>query len=376
MKPRLWKTGMSRRTVVVKVGSSTVTGDDGRVDHAFLGALVDQLAALRDQGFSTVLVTSGAIAAGFEALGLVSRPSDMPTLQAAAAIGQVRLVETYADLAARRGITVGQVLFTRHDVGQRQQYVNACHTLERLLDLGAIPVVNENDTTAVDEIRFGDNDYLAALVGVMVHAELVVLLTDIEGLYSADPKNDSSARLVERVEELTDDVLASAGGPGSAVGSGGMATKIEAARLLMDAGIPLVVCDGRREGVVVDAIGGKPVGTLFAGGKAALRGRKLWLAYAGRTAGSVVIDDGAKEALCLRGGSLLPAGVIDVSGSFVVGEAVTLTSADGNIVARGIAGMSAEELRKVKGLRSSQIAEVLPEWGGAEVVHRDHLVIV
>lgn len=367
---------MSKRTIVVKVGSSTVTGADGRVDRAFLGTLVDQLAALRTEGYATVLVTSGAVAAGLEALGLDARPHDMPTLQAAAAIGQVRLVETYAELGSERGMAVGQVLLTRHDVGDRHQYVNACHTLERLLDLGAVPVVNENDTTAVDEIRFGDNDYLAALVGVMVHAELVVLLTDIEGLYSADPKSDTSARLVQRVEELTDEVLASAGGPGSAVGSGGMATKVEAARLLMDAGIPLVVCDGRRARVVVDAVAGKPVGTLFAGGKAALRGRKLWLAYAGRTAGSVVIDDGAKVALCLRGGSLLPAGVIDVSGSFVVGDAITLADASGTVVARGIAGMSAEALRKVKGMRSSQIATVLPGWDGAEVVHRDHLVIV
>lgn len=370
------KTGMSRHTVVVKVGSSTVTGSDGRVDRVFLGTLVDQLAALRADGYAVVLVTSGAIAAGFEALGMTARPKDIPSLQAAAAVGQVRLVETYAELAARRDIVVGQVLFTRQDVGHRQQYVNACHTLERLLDMGTIPIVNENDTTAVDEIRFGDNDYLAALVAVMVHAELVVLMTDIEGLYSADPKNDASARLVEHVVELTDEVLASAGGPGSAVGSGGMATKLEAARVLMDAGIPLVVCDGRRADVVTDAVGGKPVGTLFAGGKAALRGRKLWLAYAGRAAGSVVIDDGAKNALCLRGGSLLPAGVLDVSGSFVVGDGVTLVDTTGAIVARGIAGMSAEDLRKVKGLRSAQIPGVLPGWGGAEVVHRDHLVIV
>ncbi|PKQ36974.1 MAG: glutamate 5-kinase [Actinobacteria bacterium HGW-Actinobacteria-1] len=368
--------GMSRRTVVVKVGSTTVTGADGRVDRAFLKALVDQLAALRSDGYAVVLVTSGAVAAGLEALGMTSRPKDIPTIQAAAAIGQVRLVETYAELAAERDMAVGQVLFTRQDVGHRQQYLNACHTLEKLLDLGVVPVVNENDTTAVDEIRFGDNDYLAALVGVMVHAELVVLLTDIEGLYSSDPRSDVTARLVERVEELTDEVLASAGGAGSAVGSGGMATKLEAARLLMDAGIPLIVCDGRRENVVEDAVGGKPVGTLFAGGKAALRGRKLWLAYAGRTAGSVSIDDGARDALCLRGGSLLPAGVTDVSGSFVVGDAITLADANGVVVARGIAGMSAEDLRKVKGMRSSQIAAVLPGWDGTEVVHRDHLVIV
>ncbi len=367
---------MSKRTIVVKVGSSTVTGADGRVDREYLGTLVDQIAALRAEGYLVTLVSSGAIAAGLEALALPARPTDMPTVQATAAVGQVRLIETYAELAAERGMAVGQVLFTRQDVSHRQQYLNACHTLERLLALGVLPVVNENDTTAVDEIRFGDNDYLAALVGIMLHADAVVLLTDIEGLYSADPRQDAGARLVERVDELTDEVLSAAGGAGSLVGSGGMATKIEAARALMDAGIPLVVCDGRRPGVVVDAVAGKPVGTLFAGGKAAMKGRKLWLAYAGRAAGSIVIDDGAKEALCLRGGSLLPAGVVDVSGSFVVGDAVTLNDVDGTIVARGLAGMCAEDLRKAKGLRTAQIPEVLPHWDRAEVVHRDHLVIV
>ncbi|MGB4592771.1 MAG: PUA domain-containing protein, partial [Coriobacteriia bacterium] len=199
---------------------------------------------------------------------------------------------------------------------------------------------------------------------------------DIEGLYDADPRADADAHLVPHVVELTDEVLAAAGGAGSAVGSGGMATKVDAARALMDAGIPLVVCDGRRPDVVVDAVGGKPVGTLFAGGKAALKGRKLWLAYAGHPAGSVTIDDGAKVALCLRGSSLLPAGVIDVTGSFVIGDAIALNDRDGNVVARGLAGLSAEDVRKVKGLRTADIAAALPGWDGAEVVHRDHLVIL
>lgn len=367
---------MSKRTIVVKVGSSTVTGADGRVSREFLGTLLDQIVSLRDEGYLVALVSSGAIAAGLEALALMSRPKDMPTVQATAAVGQVRLIETYAELAAERGMSVGQVLFTRQDVSHRQQYLNASQTLERLLEMGVLPIVNENDTTAVDEIRFGDNDYLAALVGIMLHADAVVLLTDIEGLYDTDPRQDSGARLVEVVEELTDELLAAAGGTGSLIGSGGMATKLEAARALMDAGIPLVVCDGRRENVVVDAVAGKPVGTLFAGGKAAMKGRKLWLAYAGRAVGSIAIDAGAKEALCLRGGSLLPAGVVDVSGSFVVGDAVTLNDAEGAVVARGLAGMSAEDLRKVKGMRTSQIADVLPHWDGTEVVHRDHLVIV
>jgi glutamate 5-kinase len=368
---------MSRQTIVVKVGSSTVTDENGRVDGAYLADLVAQIAELRELGHAVVLVTSGAIAAGIEALGLPTRPTDMPTLQATAAIGQVRLVETYAALAAERGIPVGQVLLTRQDVGRRQQYLNACHTLERLLDLDVLPVVNENDTTAVDEIRFGDNDYLAALVGMMVHADVVVLMTDIEGLHEADPRTTPGARLIERVEHLTDDLATAAGGPGSAAGSGGMATKLESARVLMRAGIPLVVCHGRRPGILRSVMAGEKVGTRFDSGRGTvMRDRKLWLAYAGRPAGSVVIDDGASDALRLRGGSLLPAGVIDVTGSFVIGDPVTVSDTHGNVVARGLAGMSSEDLRRVKGMRTTDIASVLPDCERSEVVHRDHLVIL
>ena len=367
---------MARRTIVIKVGSSTVTGPDGRIDHDYLASLRDQAVQLRHAGDRVVLVSSGAIAAGIEALGLATRPTDMPTLQASAAIGQVRLVDAYRKLFNERGAVVGQVLVTRHDVGHRQSYLNACQTLERLLEMDVVPIVNENDTTAVEEIRFGDNDYLAALVGMMVRADLVILLTDTEGLYSADPRVDADARLVERVEEVTDEHLASAGGPGSAVGSGGMATKLEAARALMKAGIPLVVCDAKRPDVVVEAAAGMPVGTVFAGGAAAVKGKKLWLAYAGHPKGSVTIDDGAREALSSRGKSLLPAGVLEVSGSFVVGDPIAIEDREGHVVSRGVAAMSAEDLRKVKGLKSGEFQDVLVEGGRAEVVHRDHLVIL
>ncbi|MHB1450947.1 MAG: glutamate 5-kinase [Coriobacteriia bacterium] len=367
---------MARHTVVVKVGSSTVTGADGRVDRGYLASLADQVRALTEDDYSVVVVTSGAIAAGFETLHFSERPTDMPTLQATAAVGQVLLVDAYREIFGERGMTIGQVLVTRHEVGHRQQYVHACETLERLLELGIVPIVNENDTTAVEEIRFGDNDYLAALIGMMVHADLVVLLTDIEGLYSADPRTDADARLLVRVEAVTEEHLASAGGPGSGVGSGGMTTKLEAARALMKAGIPMVVCDGRRPNVVADAVAGTPVGTLFAGGQAAVKGRKLWLAYAGHPRGSVTIDDGAKHALCSRGGSLLPAGVVDVTGSFVIGDAVAIVDGEGHDIARGLAGMSSADLKRVRGLKTAEISRVLPNWDGAEVVHRDHLVIL
>lgn len=367
---------MAKRTVVIKVGSSSVTTPGGGIDTGYIGVLCDQAVAVRERGYKVVIVSSGAIAAGIDALGLAERPADMPTLQACAAIGQVRLVDAYRAALNARGALAAQVLITRHDVGHRQAYLNACHTLERLLELGIVPIVNENDTTAVEEIRFGDNDYLAALVGMMVHAELVVLLTDTQGLYSADPRLDAEARLLERVDQVTDEHMAAAGGPGSTVGSGGMATKLEAARALMKAGIPLVICDAKRPDVVVDAVAGEPVGTLFAGGAAAVKGRKLWLAYAGHPKGSIVIDDGAKEALCSRGKSLLPAGVVDVSGSFVVGDPIAIEDRTGAEIARGLAGMTSEELRKVKGLKSHEVAEALPGRGREEVVHRDHLVIL
>jgi glutamate 5-kinase len=282
----------------------------------------------------------------------------------------------YAALFAARDIPVGQVLITKHDTAHRQAYLHARDTLERLIALGVVPIVNENDTVAVDEIRFGDNDTLAALVAAMIGADLVILLTDIEGLYDADPRIAEEAQLLEHIDELTDEVLAAAGEAGSGVGSGGMTTKIAAAKVLMPAGIPMVVCDGRREGVVSDAVAGKPVGTLFAGGAARLRGRKLWIALGQKTLGEVVVDDGARDALCERGTSLLPIGVVSVEGTFDVGDAIVLRDRAGGEIARGLTDLSSADLAEVKGLKSDQIAKEHPQLAGTEVVHRDHLVIL
>ena len=368
---------MSRgKRIVVKVGTSTLTGADGRVDLAWLTDLARQVSSLRQRGADVVVVSSGAIAAGVEALGLKTRPSDLTGLQAAAAVGQVHLIGTYADVMAAAGVPVAQVLLTRHDTGHRQAYVFACRTLDRLLEMRVVPVVNENDTTAVEEIRFGDNDTLAALVGVMVHADLVVLLTDIEGLYDHDPSTDESAVLLEHVDELTDEVVAAAGGSGSAHGTGGMATKLEAARILMKAGIPMVVCDGRRPDVVLDAFAGEPVGTYFAGGEGDVDARKLWIAFARHPMGTVVVDDGARQALCLRGTSLLPAGVVRVEGRFAAGDAVSIADESGAQLARGLADVSSADLERIKGLRSDAIAATYPGLAGREVVHRDRLVIL
>jgi len=367
---------MSNRRIVVKVGSSTLTGVGGGIDSAYVASLVSQICELRDSGWEPVLVSSGAIAAGIRRLGLSSRPEDMPTLQAAASVGQVALIETYAALFAAQGVKVGQVLLTRHDTGHRESFLHARDTFDRLLALGVVPVVNENDTVAVDEIRFGDNDSLAALVATMVQAELVVLLSDIAGLYDSDPRLSDEANLLEHVEELTDDLVAAAGVSGSDLGSGGMATKIEAANILMKAGVPMVICDGRRERAVVDAAAGLPVGTVFVGGEATLGARKLWIALGRNASGAVVVDDGAREALRRRNTSLLPAGVVSVSGSFSAGDAVVLKDRTGAIIARGLTEVSSADLDVVKGLKTSEIAEVLPHVAGKEVVHRDKLVIL
>ena len=364
------------KRIVVKIGTSTLKGADGRVDRAWLADLARQVAALRADGASVIVVSSGAIACGMETLGITERPTELTALQATAAIGQVRLISTYADIFGEHGVPVAQVLLTRHDTGHRQAYLFACRTLDRLLHMGVVPIVNENDTTAVDEIRFGDNDTLAALVGVMAHVDLAILMSDIEGLYDADPRSSDGAELLEHVAEITDEVLAAAGGAGSAGGTGGMVTKLDAARLLMKAGIPMVVCDGRRPDVLIDAYHGEPVGTYFAGGVGDVEARKLWIAFARHPKGSVFVDAGARDALCLRGTSLLPAGVVRVTGTFGAGDPVAIVDESGTEVARGLADMSAADLDRVKGMKTSQITTEAPALAGLEVVHRDRLVIL
>jgi len=367
---------VNARRVVVKVGSSTLAAADGGFDHEYVRGLVGQLAQLKANGDCPVLVSSGAIAAGLARLGMTERPSDMPSLQAAASVGQVALIEAYAALFAEHGIAIGQVLLTRHDTGHRESFLHARDTFERLLALGAVPVVNENDTVAVEEIKFGDNDTLAALVATMVGADLVILLSDIEGLYDADPRLEVSANLVSQVDEWTQGLMDSAGGAGSDIGSGGMVTKVEAARVLMRAGIPMVLCDGRRESVILDAAAGRPAGTMFSAGEGTLGAKKLWIALGRNAAGEIVIDAGAKRAITERQSSLLPAGVVSVTGSFEAGDAVVLKDLSGTIVARGLSEVSAADIELVKGMKTSEIATAYPQMSGKEVVHRDRLAIL
>jgi len=360
-------------TAVVKVGSSSLTAARGVIDVALVSQFCDQVAALRAEGHLVVVVTSGAVSAGVAALGLPERPTDMPTLQALAAAGQSRLMRVYDDLLSAHGLVGAQVLLVPYDFVNRRQYLHARQTITRLLELGCVPVVNENDAIADDEIRWGDNDRIAALVAQLIGADVVVLLTDTEGVFTADPRTDDSAELIEEVIEIDEELLAAAGGAGSARGSGGMASKLAAARIASMSGIRAVIARAGRPDVVVDAVNAVPgIGTQFRPVDRKLPARKLWIAFAVGAAGSVQVDAGARRALVERGTSLLPAGVIGVHGSFEAGDAVELIGPDGRVFAKGLAAMAAAVARQVAGRHTAD----LPAGINHEVVHRDDLVVL
>lgn len=353
--------------LVAKVGSSSVAGGDAGLDEEAVERIVDEVAASWRRGHPTVLVTSGAVAAGMAVLGLVRRPVDMPGLQMAASVGQSRLMERYSAEFGRRGLAAGQVLLTKSVLADRDQYLHARQAMERILAEGIVPVVNENDVVAVDELRMGDNDRLAALVAHLVGADLLVLLTDTPGLLSSDPRQDATAELVSAVrfnDELLDTLSRGAAGP---LGSGGIATKIAAARMAAWSGIPTVIASAREGDVLARATAGDDVGTWVEPRVERLTARKLWIAFGQPAAGSVRVDIGAVRALLHGGGSLLPVGVVSVDGTFRAGAAVDVVGPDGGLVAKGISRMDSGEVEAMKG-RPSQEA-------GGEVVHRDDLVV-
>lgn len=368
------------KRLVVKLGSSTLTTSEGTFDTAYLEGLAQQVAALRSQGTEVLIVSSAAIVAGLQSLQMPpSRPNDIPTLQAAAAVGQIELAQSYAQAFAKEGLKLAQILMTRNDTTNREAYLHARDTMERLLELGVVPLINENDTIAIDEIRFGDNDTLAAQVAILVKADLVVLLSDIEGLYTADPRKSEDAELLEKVEEFTREIVDAAGSAGSDKGSGGMFTKIEAARMLMAASIPMIICEGHTEDALLNAAEGKLMGTRFereSHGKQA-KARKLWLALSGTVCGKVVVDNGAVNALRKRGSSLLPVGVVSHEGEFEEGSIVDIRGEDGLLIGRGISNYSSKELGLVAGRRSSALnnTSVLENKTRTDVVHRDAMVI-
>lgn len=358
--------------VVVKVGSSSLTSVDGGVDDERVDAIVRSLAARRAAGTQVVLVSSGAIATGFPSLGLRRRPQDLATQQAAASVGQGLLLAHYTHHFAEHGLTVGQVLLTSDDVTRRSHHRNAQRTLFRLLELGVVPVVNENDTVATDEIRVGDNDRLAALVAHVVQADALILLSDVDGLYDSPP-NKPGARFIPEVRNAGDIEGARIGGVGNAgVGLGGMATKVQAATIATSAGIPTLVAAAQQVGQALDTA---QVGTVFHPTGQRSSTRLLWLAHATTPSGTVTLDDGAVEAVTVRRASLLPAGITAVDGTFVAGDPIDLLDQSGRAIARGLVNFDSRELPDLLGRSTRELArERGPEYE-REVVHRDDMVI-
>jgi len=361
------------RRVVVKVGSSSLTAGTGGIDPDRVRRLVDVLAAARARGTELVLVSSGAIAAGLAPLGLARRPRALPAQQAAAAVGQGLLIHRYTEELAVHGLVVGQVLLTADDMTRRSHYRNAHQTFAKLLELGVLPIVNENDTVATGEIRFGDNDRLAALVAHLVHADLLVLLSDVDGLYDGDPATRTS-RLISDVALAEDLALVKIGSAGvSGVGTGGMRTKLDAARIATAAGIPVVLTSADQAGA---ALAAEPVGTWFQAASRRRPTRQLWLAHATEPKGVLLLDDGAVRAVTERRASLLAAGLTGATGSFSAGDPVDLAGPDGVAVARGLVNFDADEIPRLVGKTSAILRRELGAAYEREVVHRDDLALL
>lgn len=365
------------KRIVVKVGTSTITYSNGKRNFSQIDRLARELSDLQNQGKEMILVTSGAVAVGVDRLGLAKKPDTIPGKQAAAAVGQGVLMHTYEKLFADYGQVVAQVLLTKTESLDRHRYTNSRNTFMELLRQRVIPIVNENDVVALDELKIGDNDNMSALVAGIVDADLVIILSDVDGLYTANPQTHPEAKLVHTVTEITPEIEESAGGAGTLRGTGGMATKIQAAKAATSSGISLVIASGTEKNAVPRIVAGEEIGTLFVSRENRLQFRKRWLAFGARIMGSIVVDEGCCKALHKAGGcSILPAGITGVEGSFEAGSTVSVKDAQGHELARGLVHYSSEELAKIKGCRSGEIEELLGHKNFDEVIHRDDLVIL
>jgi glutamate 5-kinase len=365
----------SARRVLVKIGTGVLTTTGGRFDRPRFESLCEELGRAA-QSRELVVVSSGAVALGVERLGLAARPKDIRGKQAAAAVGQSRLMRLYDDALGPRGVTVAQVLLTHADIQSRTRYLNARHALSELLSRRALPIINENDTVSVEELKFGDNDTLAGMAVDLIGADLLIILTDIDGLYTADPRKDPSAQRIAELPGIDEATLALAGGSTSGVGTGGMATKLLAARRAGESGVATLIAPGKRPGVLDQALSGEPLGTFVYAPQPGTGSRKRWLARDLRPVGQILIDEGAEDALCARGTSLLPRGIKDVRGAFDAGDPVAICALDGRPLARGLVSYSADELRRILGVRTTEIADVLGYKPADEAVHRDDLVLL
>lgn len=364
------------KRIVIKVGTSNLTDKSYRLEPRKVEKLAKEIVELKKQGKEVIVVTSGAIGAGIGKLNLKRRPRDIKVLQATAAVGQNILMSTYDRYFAKYEQTIAQVLITYGDFFDRQRYLNLRNTLITLLKSGVIPVINENDTVAVDEIKLGDNDNLSALVASNLGADLLIMLTDTDGLFTYDPKRSKKAEFISVVDAITPEIerIASAGGKTSSVG--GMKTKIQAAKVTMKAGIPMVIVNGGEENILVRIIDGEPVGTLFMPKKEKMNDREHWILFASSPKGKIKVDEGAKTALVKRGGSLLPSGIIGVENEFVSGDPVSIVDAEGIEFAKGISNYSSSDIEKIKGVQSKAIEQILGRKEYGEVVYRGNLVLV
>jgi glutamate 5-kinase len=364
---------LDRKKIIVKLGSKILAVSGGGVDQAFLDRLAEEIAELSSQGREFILVSSGAILMGMQEMGQVRQPTSVRNKQALAAVGQSLLMQAYAKAFSHHGMKVAQVLLTREGLEDRGRFVVARNTMETLLNMKVIPVINENDTVAVDEIRFGDNDFLASMVVNLNDADLLVLLTNTQGLFSRDPRL-GEGNLVEVVEDVDEDIVGMAGGPGSS-GSGGMSSKVLAAKRTAHMGVPTVIADGRVKEILKGILLGEPVGTLFLPSREKLAARKHWIAYSSNPKGTIILDEGAVKALTLKHRSLLPAGVMEVSGRFDEGALVRCVDRDGNEIARGVTCFSSDQIRRIMGRHSNEIKNILGQCPGEEIIHKDDLVL-
>ena len=362
--------------LVVKIGSNILADEKEGLNTKRISSIARDIAELHNAGYDVVIVSSGAIAAGMKKLGLKEKPRDIKLKQAAAAIGQSSLMWAYEKSFGDYGKKVAQVLLTRDDFSDRKRYINSKNTLLTLLSYRIVPIINENDTVAIDEIRFGDNDYLASLVASLTEAERLIILSDVDGLYTEDPRYSSKARIIDYVEEITPEIEKKAGGAGSVVGTGGMYSKILAAKRAVSHGITVHIINGRKEGLLTSLMKGKHCGTLFKPGKEKLSSRKGWIAYGSRSKGNLTIDEGAEKALIKGGKSLLPSGIVAVEGNFDTGDAVYCIDMKGNRIAKGLSNYSSTEIEKIKGRKTSEIEKILGYKYSDEAIHRDNLVLV
>jgi len=364
------------RRIVVKVGSSILASVETGLHHEVFSHLTKEISDLKRKGYEIVLVSSGAIAAGMEKLGYKTRPQSITQKQATAAVGQSRLMKIYEDHFSRYQQMVAQILLTHDDLSHRRRFLNARNTLLTLLGLGIIPIINENDTVVVDEIKFGDNDNLSALITNLIEADLLIILTDIEGLCDADPRYDPQARCISLVEDIDIDMDGVIGDTDGEWNVGGMVSKIQAAKKSSRFGIPTVIACGTKEGVLHQVLQGKEVGTLILPNKEALSSRKHWIAFNLKPKGDVVVDEGAKKAIVQKGKSLLPSGVVRVRGAFDRGDPVSCLGPRGKEFARGLVNYSANELERIKGHKTEQIEKALGYKYSDEIIHRDDLVLL